>query len=72
MAHSNMSEAREAWETISLIMAREAAVVYGQVLSEVEMDQLLTDLFATSSPARTPDGKVIYATIDYRQIDKLF
>lgn len=72
VAHSNMSEAREAWETISLIMAREAAVVYGQVLSEVEMDQLLKDLFATSSPARTPDGKVIYATIDYRQIDKLF
>lgn len=72
VSHPNISEAREAWETISLIMAREAAVVYGQVLSEAEMDQLLTDLFATSSPARTPDGKVIYATIDYRQIDKLF
>ena len=72
VSHPNMSDAREAWESISLIMAREAAVVYGQVLSEAEMEQLLTDLFATSSPARTPDGKVIYATIDYRQIDKLF
>ena len=72
VSHPNMSDAREAWESISLIMAREAAVVYGQVLSEAEMEQLLADLFATSSPARTPDGKVIYATIDYRQIDKLF
>ncbi len=70
--HPVLSDAREAWETISLIMAREAAIVYGQVLSDLEMDQLLRDLFATSAPARTPDGKVIYATIDYRQIDKLF
>lgn len=72
MAHPNMENAREAWETISLIMAREAAIVYGQVLSDAEMEQLLRDLFATSAPARTPDGKVIYATIDFRQIDNMF
>ena len=72
MAHPDMGNAREAWETISLIMAREAAIVYGQVLSDTEMEQLLRDLFATSAPARTPDGKVIYATIDFRQIDNMF
>jgi hypothetical protein len=38
----------------------------------MEMDQLLKDLFQTPAPARTPDGKIVYATIDYRTIDKLF
>jgi len=68
----NLADAHEAWEKIALVMAREAAIVYGQVLSEVEMEQLLNDLFATSSPARTPDGKVIYALIEFKNIDKLF
>ena len=70
--HSGAADATQTWEAISLIMARAAAIVYGQVLSEVEMERLLNELFATQSPARTPDGKVIYAVIDYRQIDKLF
>lgn len=72
MNHPILENAKEAWETISLIMAREAAIVYGQVLSDAEMEQLLRDLFATSAPARTPDGKIIYATIDFRQIDNMF
>ena len=70
--HPGAVSSTESWQTISLIMAKAAAIVYGQVLSDTEMEQLLNDLFATSAPARTPDGKVIYAIIDYRQIDKLF
>ncbi len=62
----------ELQQSLALTMAQASAVVYGQVLSEMEMDQLLKDLFQTPAPARTPDGKIVYATIDYRTIDKLF
>ncbi|MBR2153644.1 MAG: DNA mismatch repair endonuclease MutL [Bacteroidaceae bacterium] len=62
----------DAWQTIALSMAEASAACYGQVLSLIEMDQLLSDLLATSAPALTPDGKVIYAVIDSKAIDKLF
>ena len=62
----------DAWQTIALSMAEASAACYGQVLSLIEMDQLLADLHATSAPALTPDGKVIYAVIDNKAIDKLF
>lgn len=62
----------EAQQTIALQLARSSAVVYGQVLSTLEMEQLLRDLFATSAPARTPDGKPVYALIDCKSIEKLF
>jgi DNA mismatch repair protein MutL len=63
---------QQARETTALQLARSSAIVYGQVLSTLEMNQLLHDLFATSAPARTPDGKVIYAVIDSAEIAKLF
>jgi len=65
------SPLHEAQQAIALQLARSSAIVYGQVLSTLEMEQLLRDLFATSSPARTPDGKLIYAVIDYKGIEKL-
>jgi DNA mismatch repair protein MutL len=49
-------------------MAENAAIVYGQVLSGVEMERLLRDLFASKAPARTPDGKLVYTILE----DKLF
>ena len=63
---------QEAHGTVALSLARASALVYGQVLSELEMNQLLRDLFATSSPARTPDGKLIYTILDHKNIEKLF
>jgi len=69
----NPADAREdAWQAIALSMAQASAIVYGQVLSSLEMDQLLGDLFATSAPARTPDGKIVYSVIDNKTIDHLF
>lgn len=62
----------EVQQQLALSMAKASAIDYGQVLSNVEMDKLLTELFATTSPARTPEGKVIYAVIDTKTIDKMF
>ncbi|MBQ0023364.1 MAG: DNA mismatch repair endonuclease MutL [Prevotellaceae bacterium] len=62
----------EAQESIAFTMAKSAAIVKGQVLSSVEMEHLLKDLFETKSPARTPDGKLVYSEIGSTQIDALF
>ncbi len=62
----------DAREALALTMAENAAIVYGQVLSTVEMEQLLQDLFATKTPARTPDGKLIYTIIEDKTLNSLF
>jgi DNA mismatch repair protein MutL len=63
---------RDAQEGLALTMAENAAIVYGQVLSVVEMERLLQDLFATKTPARTPDGKLIYTIIEDKTLNDLF
>ena len=63
---------KDAQEALVLTMAESAAIVYGQVLTAVEMERLLKDLFATKSPARTPDGKVVYTVFTDKQLNELF
>ena len=63
---------KDAQEALALTMAENAAIVYGQILSQVEMEHLLQDLFATKTPARTPDGKLIYTIIEDKMLNDLF
>lgn len=63
---------KDAQEALALTMAENAAIVYGQVLSAVEMEHLLQDLFATKTPARTPDGQLIYTIIEDKTLNDLF
>lgn len=63
---------REAQEALALTMAENAAIVYGQVLSSMEMERLLRDLFATKIPARTPGGKLVYTILDDKMLNDLF
>jgi DNA mismatch repair protein MutL len=62
----------DARDSILLSLANSAAIVYGQVLQSKEMEQLIGDLFATSSPMLTPDGKIVASIIEQSNIDKLF
>ncbi len=62
---------KDAQEALALTMAENAAIVYGQVLSVVEMERLLTDLFTSPSPARTPDGKLIYMIIEDKTFEEI-
>ncbi|MDD4609571.1 MAG: DNA mismatch repair endonuclease MutL [Bacteroidaceae bacterium] len=57
---------------IALTLAKASAIVYGQVLSEMEMNNLVDTLFACSMPKYTPDGKTILAVIDETEIEKKF
>ena len=44
-------------ERLALSLAEAAAIPYGQVLSSLEMEQLVSDLLASVMPNYTPDGK---------------
>ena len=59
-------------ERIALSMARDVAIGCGQLLSTDEMAVLLADLFATSSPSRTPDGELVLYIMDDSDISRNF
>lgn len=62
----------DARESIVLSLAYSAAIPYGQVLQDKEIEQLIGDLFATVSPMITPDGKTVATIIEQNAIDRLF
>lgn len=62
----------DARESIVLSLAYSAAIPYGQVLQDKEIEQLIGELFATTSPMITPDGKTVATIIEQSTIDKLF
>ena len=57
---------------LALAMARSAAIVAGQVLTEAEMDTLLGDLFQCSQPNLTPTGKPTLVVLSQEEIDSRF
>ena len=58
--------------TVALGLARNAAIPYGQVLSNKEMENLVNELFASSNVNYAPDGKTIIAILSQSEIDHLF
>nr|WP_320059866.1 DNA mismatch repair endonuclease MutL [uncultured Bacteroides sp.] len=76
MLHTAMEKGNDVKEEVqnilALTLARAAAIVYGQVLNNEEMVNLVDNLFACSTPNYTPDGFVILNTIKGEEIDRLF
>ncbi|ADV42217.1 DNA mismatch repair endonuclease MutL [Bacteroides helcogenes] len=76
MVHTAMEKGNDVKEEVqtilALTLARAAAIVYGQVLSNDEMSNLVDSLFACPSPNYTPDGHTVLATIKEEDIEKLF
>lgn len=62
----------EAQSMLALTLARAAAIVYGQVLSNEEMSALVDSLFACETPNYTPDGRTVLATLKEEEIERLF
>lgn len=52
-------------------LARNAAVSYGQVLTNAEMENIVNDLFACSNSNYTPDGKKILTLLMQTEIERL-
>ena len=56
---------------LALTLARKAAISYGEVLSNDEMDTLVNHLFACSDVNHTPDGKTILSILPQQDIERL-
>ena len=57
---------------IALTLAQSAAIPMGKAMSEAEMTNLLTDLFALPSYRVTPDGKTVITLLDAEEIARRF
>ena len=76
VVHDIMEQTNDAkeklYDKIALSMAKEVAIVVGQLLSQDEINMLVDNLFATSMPSRTPDGAVITYIMGDNDIDRNF
>ena len=74
--HSAMEQtgdvAEKVRDRIAAAMAKAVAIVSGQLLSQDEMASLIDDLFNTSMPSHTPDGKSVIHIMSDSEIDRIF
>ena len=57
---------------LALSLAKAAAIVQGQVLSNEEMNALVDGLLTSTSPNYTPDGKTALVVIQEDELEKMF
>ena len=62
----------EVQSLLALSLAKAAAIVTGQVLSNEEMSNLVDELLTSTSPNYTPDGKTALVVMKEEEIEKLF
>ena len=62
----------EIMEALALALAQKAAIPYGKNLPDDEAQALIAQLFASSSPNYTPDGKVIVSILSEDELGKRF
>lgn len=58
-------------KTLALSLARHAAIPYGQVLGNEEMENLVNGLFACENVNYTPDGKSVLCILQQDEIEHL-
>ena len=56
---------------LALSLARHAAIPYGQLLSNVEIENVINQLFSCSNVNYTPDGKAILCILPQTDIEQL-
>ena len=57
---------------LALSLAKAAAIVPGQVLTNEEMNNLVDGLFAVATPNYTPDGKTVLSVVQEDELEKMF
>ena len=57
---------------LALVLARSNAIEVGEVLSSVQMETLIGDLFQCDNPNLSPDGKTILTILQQEALDKMF
>lgn len=71
-AENTVSVDEDIKHAVALGLARDAAIPYGQVLSNKEMENLVNELFASTNVNYAPDGKTVIAILSQNEIDHLF
>jgi DNA mismatch repair protein MutL len=61
----------EIYDSLALSLARAAAIPYGQVLSNDEMENVINGLFLCSNVNYTPDGKSILYILQQEEMEKM-
>ena len=76
MVHTAMEKGgkvkEEVQSNLALTLAKAAAIVPGQVLTNEEMNGLVDGLFAVATPNHTPDGKTVLSVLQEDELEKLF
>ena len=76
MVHTAMEKGgkvkEEVQSILALTLAKAAAIVPGQVLTNEEMTGLVDGLFAVATPNYTPDGKTVLSVLQEDELEKLF
>lgn len=76
MVHTAMEKGgkvkEEVQSNLALTLAKVAAIVPGQVLTNEEMNGLVDGLFAVATPNYTPDGKTVLSVLQEDELEKLF
>lgn len=76
MVHTAMEKGgkvkEEVQSNLALTLAKAAAIVPGQVLTNEEMNGLVDGLFAVATPNYTPDGKTVLSILQEDELEKLF
>ena len=65
-------DAEGIYATLALGLARHAAIPYGQVLSNEEMERIVNELFSCPNVNYTPDGRAILCIMPQQDIERLF
>lgn len=68
----SVSASDEVHRMLALSLARNAAIPYGQVMGNEEMEAIVNGLFQCANVSHTPDGKVILCIVKQEEIDHLF
>ena len=66
-----VTDAESVHASLALGLARHAAIPYGQVLSNDEMERIVNELFTCSNVNYTPDGRTILSILPQRDIEQL-
>lgn len=76
MVHTAMEKGgkvkEEVQSNLALTLAKAAAIVPGQILTNEEMNGLVDGLFAVATPNYTPDGKTVLSVLQEDELEKLF
>ena len=71
-AETGVSAADGVRRLLALQLARGAAIPYGQVLNNAEMENVVNELFTCSNVNYAPDGKPVVAMLKQQDIERLF